>query len=414
MSEPRRILYHHRIRADDGQAVHVRELISALRAAGHDVDECALVPKANAAQAGAGNSAVADAAPRATGDPQPAGKPKPGFWQRLSLPRTAVEVLEVVYNHKGRSMLRAAAKRGNPHFLYERHALHLRAGLDVARELDLPLLLEVNSPMAMEMQRLGKLCLPRRARRTEQEVLANADAVLAVTQVLADMLVDLGAKRDRVHVIGNGAVLERYGEHAGVAAQALRQRWQLPADAFVLGFVGYMRPWHRLDLVLDVMQRPGLETMVLVLMGEGPALQPLQELARERGMQDRVRALGVVPSELLPSHVMALDGALIPAINAYASPLKLFDSLAAGVVTLAPDQPNLRENIVDGENGLLFPEGDADGLYAQLQRVVGDRDLAQRIGAAGKQSMIDQRWTWGGNAERVLEVFDSMPKRVTR
>lgn len=407
MIEPRRILYHHRIRADDGQAVHVRELITALRGLGHDVDECALVPKAAAATAAAPVASTAAAS-------QPQKQGKPGFWQRLSLPRTAVEVLEVVYNHKGRSMLRAAAKRQRPQFLYERHALHLRAGLDVARELDIPLLLEVNSPMVAEMQRLDKLCLPKRALHTEQHVLANADAVLAVTQVLADMLVDLGAKRDRVHVIGNGAVAERYGEDTGVAAKVLRERWLLPPDAFVLGFVGYMRPWHRLDLVIDVMQRPGLEKMVLVLMGEGPALQPLQELARQRGMQDRVRALGVVPPELLPPHVMACDGALIPAINAYASPLKLFDSLAAGIVTLAPDQPNLRENIVDGENGLLFAEGDADGLHAQLQRVVRDRGLAQRIGATGKQSLIDKRWTWGGNAERVLEVFDSLPSRSGR
>ncbi|MFT4841509.1 MAG: glycosyltransferase involved in cell wall biosynthesis [Planctomycetota bacterium] len=402
MTEPRRILYHHRIRADDGQAVHVRELITALRSLGHDVDECALVPKAVA------TSAVATSAAQLPSDD------KPGFWQRLSLPRTAVEMLEVVYNHKGRSMLRAAAKRQKPQFVYERHALHLRAGLDVAREFEIPLLLEVNSPMVAEMQRLDKLCLPKRARRTEQHVLANADAVLAVTQVLADMLVDLGAKRDRVHVIGNGAVAERYGDDTGVAAKVLRERWQLPADAFVLGFVGYMRPWHRLDLVLDVMQRPGLEKLVLVLMGEGPALLPLQELASQRGIQDRVRALGVVPPELLPPHVMACDGALIPAINAYASPLKLFDSLAAGVVTLAPDQPNLRENIIDGQNGLLFAEGDADGLYAQLQRVVGDGALAQRIGAAGKQSLIEQRWTWRGNAERVLEIFNSLPSSSGR
>ncbi len=396
MSAPRRILYHHRIRADDGQAVHVRELITAMRLAGHDVAECALVPKA-----------VTSTASLPTGA-------KPGFWQRLSLPRTAVEVLEVAYNHKGRALLRAAARRQNPQFIYERHALHLRAGLDVARELDIPLLLEVNSPMVAEMQRLGKLCLSRRARRTEHHVLSNADAVLAVTQVLADMLVELGAPRDRVHVIGNGAVAERYGSDTEVAAKLLRERWQLPADAFVFGFVGYMRPWHRLDLVLDVMKRPGLEAMVLILMGEGPALQSLQELALKHGLQDRVRALGVVPPDLLPAHVMACDGALIPAINDYASPLKLFDSLAAGVVTLAPDQPNLRENIVDGENGLLFAEGDGDALYAQLQRIVGDRALARRIGVAGKQSLVDQRWTWHGNAERVLDVFDSLARRTVR
>lgn len=397
MTAPRNILYHHRIRADDGQAVHVRELITALRAAGHAVDECALVPKAVPPVAKTTESA-----------------PAAGFWQKLSLPRTAVEVMEVLYNQKGRGMLRAAAQKVRPDFIYERHALHLRAGLDVARELEVPLLLEVNSPMALEMQRLDKLRLGKRARRTERHVLANADAVLAVTEVLGDMLVAAGARRERVHVIGNGAVLERYGDPARQAAADLRARWQLAEDAFVLGFVGYMRPWHRLDLVLDVMQRPGLEALVLVLMGEGPALAPLLELAKSRGMAGRVRALGVVPPELLPAHVMACDGALIPAINAYASPLKLFDSLAAGVVTVAPDQPNLRENITDGDNGLLFAADDHDGLAAQLQRVVGDRELARRIGAAGRKSLEDKHWTWAGNADRVLQIFASLPRGGSR
>ena len=396
MNEPRRILYHHRIRADDGQAVHVRELIAALRGLGHRVDECALVPKTNAATKPAAAPAAVAAAKR------------PGFWQRLSLPRSAVEVLEILYNHKGRAMLRAAAAAQRPDFVYERHALHCRAGLDVARQLGVPLLLEVNSPMVDEMAKLGSLRFRRRAEATERAVLGAADAVLAVTAVLGDLLVERGARRDRVHVIGNGAVPERYGPAARTAATAVRQRWQLPANAFALGFVGYMRPWHRLDLVLEAMTRPGLQDLVLVLMGRGPALEPLQQAAAARGLAARVVALGEVPADLLPAHVLACDGALIPAINAYASPLKLFDSLAAGVPTLAPDQPNLRETITDGDNGLLFRAGDVEDLVQKLLQLVADRGRARALGAAGLQSLLQRRWTWAGNAERVVEIADRL------
>jgi glycosyltransferase involved in cell wall biosynthesis len=395
VNAPLHILYHHRIRADDGQAVHVRELVAALRAAGHHVDECALVKKTEAA------------APVGAADQKPAA----AFWQRLSLPRTAVEVLEILYNRKGRAMLRGAAARQRPHFVYERHALHCRAGLDVARELGVPLLLEVNSPMVEEMQKLGSLRFRNRALRTERDVLGSADAVLAVTQVLADLLVEAGARRDRVHVVGNGAVPERYGAAARAAAAVVRARWNLPANAFALGFVGYMRPWHRLDLVLDAMQHPQLQTLVLVLLGRGPALEPLLATARERGLADRVRALGEVPAELLPAHVLACDGALIPAINAYASPLKLFDSLAAGVPTLAPDQPNLRESIVDGDNGLLFRPGDVHDLTAKLVALVGDRDFAARLGRAGFARLQAQRWTWAGNADRVAAIYRELAGR---
>lgn len=394
MTEPQRILYHHRIRADDGQAVHVRELIGALRSLGHTVHECALVPKTGPAAPAAAR--VAEQAP------------KPGFWQRLSLPRRAVEVLEILYNHKGRAMLRAAARTLRPHFVYERHALHCRAGLDVARELGVPLLLEVNSPMVDEMQKLGSLRFRKRALATERAVLAGADAVLAVTRVLADLLVERGAVAERVHVIGNGAVPERYGPAAKAAAVVVRERWALPANAFVLGFVGYMRPWHRLDLVLEAMQQPGLEDLVLVTMGQGPALLPLLETAARAGLASRVRSLGEVPAELLPAHVLACDGTLIPAINGYASPLKLFDALAAGVVTLAPDQPNLRENVRHGENGLLFRVGDVADLVGQLRRLCSDRAFAARLGASGRASLEHERWTWRGNAERVLAIAASL------
>ncbi len=402
MSESRRILYHHRIRSDDGQAVHVSELITALRAAGHEVAECALFPKTGLTSAGSG------ATPATIQEPS-AGPVKTSFWQRFSPPRTAVEMLEVLYNYKGRAMLRAAAQQSTPHFLYERHALHLHAGLDIARELNIPLLLEVNSPMVLEMQRLGKLCLGRRARRSEQNLLAKADAILAVTEVLKDILIDAGARRERVHVIGNGAVVERYDNNARTNAIQLRANWSLAKDAFVLGFVGYMRPWHRLDLILDVMQRPGLESLVFVLFGEGPALQDLQQKVAQQSLQERVKVQGVITSEDLPKHVMACDSALIPAINSYASPLKLFDSLAAGIATLVPDQPNLREYIIDGENGLLFASGNPDDLYRQLLRIVSDRELARRIGSAGRTSLIENQWTWHGNAERVVEVYNSLP-----
>jgi glycosyltransferase involved in cell wall biosynthesis len=390
MSEPRRILYHHRIRADDGQAVHVRELIGALRGAGHAVHECALVPK----------TVAGPAAPRDGG--------RPSFWQRLALPRAAIEVAEMLYNRRGRAMLRAAARRCRPDFVYERHALHCRAGLDVARELGVPLLLEVNSPMVDEMARLGSLRFAARARATERAVLAGADAVLAVTRVLADMLVERGAVRDRVHVIGNGAVPERYGPDAARRAAAVRADWSLPAGAFALAFVGYLRPWHRLDLALAAIAEPGLERVVLVVMGRGPAVPALLEQARARGLSARLRVLGEIAPADLPAHLLAADAALIPAINAYSSPLKLFDSLAAGVVTLAPDQPNLRETIEDGRTGVLFRPGDALDLAARLRNLVADSALARRLGAAGREALLAHRWTWAGNAERVLGIYETL------
>jgi len=310
--------------------------------------------------------------------------------------------MEVLYNRQGRAMVRAAAREFEPDFIYERHALHCRVGLDMSRELGLPLLLEVNSPMVDEMQKLGLLRMPRRAAATEFDVLRGADRVLAVTRVLGDRLVDRGARRETVRIIPNGAVPERYGEEVLAARQAVRDQIGVSAAAFAIGFIGYMRPWHRLDLVLELMARPVFSAVHLVLVGQGPALPGLLETASNRGLEERVHALGELSQESLPAHVCAFDSALIPAINPYASPLKLFDSLAAGVPTLAPDQPNLREIVTDGENGLLFEAGSIDVLAAKLQLLVEDPAVGQRLGSSGRQSLVENRWTWEGNAERVV------------
>ena len=104
------------------------------------------------------------------------------------------------------------------------------------------------------------------------------------------------------------------------------------------------------------------------------------------------------------------DAALIPAINDYASPLKLFESLAAGVVTLVPDQPNLRERVEDGVNGILFEPESAESLVQKLTTVVGEPGRGVAIGAAGQRSLLENGWTWSGNAGRVIELYEELAR----
>lgn len=382
---PRRILFHHRIRAEDGQAVHVRELIGALRDQGHAVLECALVPKAGNAPGGA-----------------------PSYWQRLRLPRWATELLEIAYSRRGLQTLLKVGRKFQPDFVYERHALHCRAGLLAARHLGVPLLQEVNSPMTDEMAALRLLRFGRLARRTERDVLGLADRVLCVSGVLARRVQELGAAESRVRVIRNAADPQRYDAAATQQGQELRRQLGLAPADLVVGFVGYMREWHRLDLALDAMADPDLAAMHLVLVGDGPAAPGLRARAEREGRSARVHHLGVVPGPRLPAVCCAFDIALVPAINEYASPLKVFDGLAAGVATVAPDQANLREILEDDKTAVLFPPGEGAMLRKRLVALAEDPERRQRIGAAGRELLVARDWTWAGNARRVIEAFEEL------
>ncbi|HVS11738.1 MAG TPA: glycosyltransferase family 4 protein, partial [Planctomycetota bacterium] len=180
-----RILYHHRTQAEDGQAVHIRAMQRALAAEGHEVFEVALVRRAEQERR-AGSAAGRGA--------------HFGRGALAHMPRFARELAEYAYTSYARPKLVAEGRRRGIDFLYERYAFGNVAGLQAARRLGKPLVLEVNSPMVLELSRTRGLAFPRLARRVERHVLTGADRVCAVSGVLARMLEAEGVARERLFV----------------------------------------------------------------------------------------------------------------------------------------------------------------------------------------------------------------------
>ncbi len=387
-----RILYHHRTQADDGQAVHVRSLIAAFAEEGHEVLEVGLVR----------HSAGGSAAP-AQGS---AGRRRWGWVTRL--PRFARELAEYGYSGPGRRRIVGAAARFRPEFIYERYAFGNAAGAMAAQRLRVPLVLEVNSPMVDELMRTRGLSFPGLARKLETRILRAADRVCVVTGVLGDILVDLGVERERLVVTPNGVHLALYDyPDRNAARRAARRDLGLAPEAeqrggeVVLGFVGYYRDWHRLDLAIDALAAPELRGARLVLIGDGPVRRELEQRAEQRGVAGRVHFAGRRPHDAIPSLLPAFDVVLVPAINPYASPLKLHEYMAAGLASVAPDQPNLREVLTDGADALLVAPADGEALRSALARLARDPALRASLGARARATVRERDLTWRGNARRV-------------
>ena len=401
-----RILYHHRTQAEDGQAVHIRSLQRAFEAEGHQVREVALVQRAPSSSG------------RAQKRAQKGGSP----WRAVTrLPRFARELAEYVYTPVARPRIVAAARDARADFIYERYAFGNAAGVQAARRLGCPLVLEVNSPMVHELENTRGLSFPRLARRVETYVFRSADLVCVVTAVLADMLAAMGVERERLFVTPNGVHPELYrtrgegarGEEARAAA--LRELGLEGEERVVLGFVGYYRSWHRIERVVAALARSELANAVLVLVGEGPARGEIAAAACAAGVEQRVVFAGPRRHDAIPGLLAAFDVALLPAINPYASPLKLFEYMAAGLPVVAPDQPNLREILVDGANALLVPPegeggavGEDEALAGALERLARDRGLRDRLGAAARATVEERDLTWRGNARRVVAAVEAL------
>jgi len=385
-----RILYHHRIRGIDGQAVHVRALIRAFLDEGHEVREVALEP-VFARDAAAGCEGGRTARP---------------WWGIDRLPRPLLELAEDSYSLVARRMIERAAAAFRPDFIYERYAFGNVGGVCAARRLGVPLVLEVNAPLVDEIRATRGLFMPAVARRLEAAALRRADLVCVVSRVLGRMVEERGARPGRVLAIQNAVDAERFRPADPERRAAARRRLGLAdaggGDRLAIGFAGYVREWHGLDLVLACLLRPGLEGARLVVVGEGPGSRRLARRAAELGLAERVTLLGLRPYEEVPEVLAALDVAVISGAPPYASPLKLHEYMAAGLPVAAPDQENLREVLTDRENALLFAPGSEDALAAALAELAGDPELRRRLGARARESVLDEGRTWRGVARRVV------------
>ncbi len=317
------------------------------------------------------------------------------------LPAHLYEAAEFAYSARAFQRLAAAAKACEPDILYERYNLFFHSGVWVKRKLGLPLILEVNAPLAQEREKHGGLAWKSFAAKSEAAIWRAADKVLPVTNALAEHVRAAGVSEDRIDVIQNGVGDEFLKDHD---PSSIRQRYNL-SGKLVLGFTGFVRDWHGMDGVIRYLAATGNEALHLLLVGDGPARGTLEYLARELNVSQQVTFTGVVQREEIPVHVAAFDIALQPAVVDYASPLKLFEYMALGKAIIAPNRPNIREVLTDGGDGLLF----GDGAFEQtLARAIEGHELRARVGAAAKETLLARDYTWAGNARRVEAIAERL------
>lgn len=377
-----KILYHHRTASRDGQSTHIEEMIRGLRANGHIVRECA---------------------PSVDGH-NPAGG-SAGWVGRLKalLPRRVYELAELAYSLLAYRRLARNIGEFQPDGIYERYNLYLLAGVWAKKRFGLPLILEVNAPMAIERRQYGGLALPRLADRLELYVWKNADVVLPVTQVLADYMVSKGVDRRRIRVIPN-AINE---SHYTVLPSAAEAKAALGLTGrVVVGFTGFVREWDRLDRIVKwIARRPKEQNVHLLVIGDGPARLEVEQCAAGLGVADRLTFTGAVHREQVPALSMAFDIALQTALVPYASPLCLFEYLALSKAIIAPDQPNHHEILTQGIDALLYDPQDPDGIEKALDTLSGNVELRDRMAAAASAVITRKQLTWRQHAEKVVTLF---------
>ncbi len=292
--------------------------------------------------------------------------------------------------------------------IYERYSLWSTAGVRVARKLGIPCLVEVNSPLLEEQQKYRALHLSTEAEAVEAEVFKEADALLAVSAQVKSYVISKGAIPERTFVIQNGVDVKRF--HPAVEPAYLEG----VDGKFVLGFVGSLKDWHGIDILLKafrILQKRSPDYHLLIV-GDGPLRTWIEDYAREHQLKKKMTITGWVSYDQLPNLIQRMDVTVAPypfLEDFYFSPLKLFEYMAAGKPVIASRIGPIERAIQDGKTGLLVRPGDPNDLVVKIERLHSEPALQKALGIAA--SAEAGHHTWVQNAHRVMEIVAPLVKR---
>jgi glycosyltransferase involved in cell wall biosynthesis len=308
-----------------------------------------------------------------------------------------------------------AALAGRPvSFVYQRYALYSLSGLELARRLAAPFVLEYNGSEVWISRNWGlRLRHERLASRIETALLKAAHLVVVVSRPIRDELLGRGVPEDRILVNPNGVDPERYSP--AIDGAAVRRRYGLEGLR-VVGFIGTFGRWHGAEVLADAFgrlmaRRPEWRPAVRLLMiGDGLTRPEVERRLRDHGARDLALLTGSVPQEDGPTHLAACDVLLSPHVRNvdgtpfFGSPTKLFEYMAMGRGIIASNLDQIGEVLRHEETALLVEPGDAEALAEAIARLLTDDSLARRLGEAARRAVL-ARHTWTEHTKRIVEAL---------
>ncbi|MFP5225790.1 MAG: glycosyltransferase [Actinomycetota bacterium] len=284
-------------------------------------------------------------------------------------------------------------------------------GLALSRHFGIPLVYEASMFLEgtwtddvewMERGELYRL-------RTEQEnrCMREADHVVTIAESMKQEIVGRGIPSDHVTVIPNGVDPERF-QPRPKDPELLRSLGL--EDRVVLGYISNIGYREGLDIMVrglaELISRG--EDVGGLIVGDGPQLPALRELAEELGITDRVAITGPVSHEVVADYYAAIDLFVIPRRDERAArlvtPLKPYEAMALGKPLLVAGLPALLEVAEPPLRGAAFTPEDPISMADAATPLIRDHAERERLGEEARRWVLSER-TWDRVGPMYRDVY---------
>jgi glycosyltransferase involved in cell wall biosynthesis len=211
---------------------------------------------------------------------------------------------------------------------------------------------------------------------------------------------------NKVDVVLNGIDLNAF--NMPYSTGEARASFGIPPGALVLGTVGRLVEVKRHDLLLrafsNLQQRGRQANTWLLLVGDGPERQRLENLAANLGITERTIFAGY---QSKPQSLLRAMDLFVLTSRHEGLPLALLEAWAAGLAVVSSAVGAIPQTVVHGVSGMLFPSGDWQALTEILETLLDAPSLMHQLGRRGR-ARVESRYSLERMADEYAERYGTL------
>lgn len=288
---------------------------------------------------------------------------------------------------------------------------HTEIAVSIGRNRGIPTILHGHGPFYSDsISKPKKMLYSLYDHIARFTVLKNSDAFIAFTNLEKTEYIKRGAATDKVHVIRNGIPDSYFNFDVD---SNIRFKYSLEGKKVIL-FAGRLHPNKRVDHLIEVL--PDIlekcPDAFLALVGPGQDYyEKLKTIIDRKNLFDRVKWLGKVSSDDLISLYETADCFVMPS-DYEPFGLVLVEAMSQGTPVIAVNNAGPKEIVNNGYSGLLYDQGDLEGLKSAILKILGNRDFSEELGKHALERA--QELTLSAMVKKIDSLYEELVSEKTR
>ncbi len=233
-------------------------------------------------------------------------------------------------------------------------------------------------------------------RRDELKISRQFDRLIVATDYMKDELLLNDFNEDKIEV------------HAPTPPRGDRIPRQAVATENLLIYSGQIIRGKGVDILLQALKHVKSNFQCLIF-GDGSHRSYCESLSRKLGLSERVHFKGYVSQDELQSYYGQASVMVMSSVWAEPFGAVGLEGMHHALPVVAFDAGGIKEWLIDGYNGFLVPWMDQLSYAARVDQLLMDRQLAERMGACGRQ-LVNEKFSFSG----YIDGLENMFSRVIR